>query len=63
MDKEEKKQKLIEARAILSQVFNASQENWNDGWWCSSMSHAMGLIDDAIRNIDEEKPKSVGYIL
>ena len=63
MDKEEKKKLMLEARELLSRVFTSSQEDWNDGWWCSSMSHAMGLLDDAMRTIDKDKPESVGYIL
>lgn len=60
MNTEEKKNKLIQARNLLSEVFNDSKESWGDNWTISNLCRVMGNLDSVINTIGTSKPKGIG---
>lgn len=58
-NKEEKKNKMIEIRNQLSEIFNDSKEDWDKKWWCSNLMESMSSLDMAINKIDKDKPTGI----
>lgn len=59
MNIKEKKNKLIKARNLMSEVFNDSKEDWTDNWWCQNLMEVMGSLDVVISKISNYKPKGI----
>ena len=58
---EEKRQKLIQARNLLTEVFNSSKDDWCDDWYCTSLCIILGELDMIInKKLGFPKPKLVG---
>ena len=58
MNKQEKREQLIESRNLLGEVFHSSKEDWCDTRYCRLLTSAMGSLDLCIQQLRKDMEKS-----